>query len=78
MVDELKEKKARKNGEVTIAGLTKSLLSVIESGEVEQIVIVTKMKDGTINTGYTQANHLSVLGLLECGKDDIICEMKGW
>lgn len=71
----LHEKRAERNGELTPKALVESLLTAIERGEVENIIYVVKRQDGEILTGWSQENHLPLLGMLECGKQGVLEDM---
>lgn len=74
-MDELRERRAHKNGEVTPKACIENLLQAIDHGEVESVIFVTKMTDGVIKTGWSAILSTEAIGLLECGKDDIFNTM---
>lgn len=75
VVDEVKEHRAKREGKVTPRALADNLVRLIEDGEVESVVVVTRRTDRTITTCWSQGEALVALGLLEAGKNDILLEM---
>lgn len=72
---DLKEKKASKNGEITAKALLETILKIVEKGDVEAIVYVTKNKNGVIATGWSVNESTAVIGMLECGKQIVLEDM---
>lgn len=64
------ELKANKNGDLTPRAVVNSVAEFIGNnpGDVEMIAIVVRMSDGRINTAYSTAKHLELMGLYETGK----------
>lgn len=74
-MNEVLERRAKREGKVTPKACTENLLKAIEHGEVETVVFVARQPDGVIKTGWSNTLHTELLGLLECGKNQILCEM---
>lgn len=74
MVEDLKEFRAKKNGQVTPKSLSEGLSDWSETGELETLIIVTKTKDGEVNTFYSHSVNTELIGLLEVAKLTIIDE----
>lgn len=70
------ERKAEKNGYVTPKALIEHLLTEIEKGNIETVVYVTLDKDGEIVAGYSADNNAKIVGMTECGKQNIIEDMR--
>lgn len=75
-MDEVRERRAKKEGKVTPKACIQNLLEAIERGEVEVVVFVTKQPDGIIRTGWSEVLSTEAIGMLECGKDDIFLTMR--
>lgn len=60
--------------------LLEHLLSYInEEDQIESVVYVARLKDGTITSGWTDMQYTEVIGLLEVGKLQAVKEMwNGW
>lgn len=74
-MDEVLERRAKREGKVTPKAVAESLLQVIERGEVDTVVFVARSPDGAIHSGWSNTKHTELLGLLECGKNHVLCEM---
>ena len=69
-MSEFEEAKQKKERGITVK---ETLNQVLEKAEdIETIVIVYKMKDGTLPTSFNWENSLEALGMLEIGKADIL------
>ncbi|QOV10926.1 hypothetical protein [Viridibacillus arvi] len=73
-MDELKEYRARKNGEVTPKVLLEKTMDDLEN--IEVIIMVIKQKDGIIHMGCSDAMCTEHIGLLEVGKKWVIDDME--
>lgn len=73
MID-FKEEKQRKERGVTVKDLLNSAL--YNASDTESIVIVTKLKDGTVLTGFSWESSLESLGMLDIGKSTILSQMQ--
>lgn len=71
------EYKAEKEGRTTPKACVENLLQGINMGEVDNVVYVARCKDGEIKCGYSEGNHLTLVGLLEVGKAMVIQTMEG-
>ena len=69
------EKKAEKNGEVTVKSLIEHLLLAINRDEIESVVYVAKSKNGELDMGCNNMPQTEAIGLLECGKQLIFEDM---
>lgn len=70
------ERKAIKNGEITIKSLTSSLSDAVERNDVKTVVYVTVDYSGNISLGYSDAEQTNIIGLLECGKQIVMDDME--
>lgn len=62
--------------EVSPIYLLEHLLSYIkEEDQIESVAYVSRMKDGTITSGWTDMQYTEVIGLLEVGKLQVVKEM---
>ncbi|QWU17385.1 hypothetical protein SAMN04487895_104229 [Paenibacillus sophorae] len=75
-MDEIKERRDRRAGKVTPLACAESLLQAAEHGRIEAFVAVVKLADGTIQTTWSHVQSIEALGLLECGKDDVMQHMR--
>ncbi|MDT3426075.1 hypothetical protein J2Z22_001595 [Paenibacillus forsythiae] len=75
-MDEIKERRDRREGKVTPMACAESLLQAAEQGRIEAFVAVVKLADGTLQTVWSHIRSTEVLGLLECGRDDVMQTMK--
>lgn len=64
-LDQLKELKAKKNGEITAKQLLLILLNELNANEIEDMAVVRRYKDGTVATGWTTDDGVTGLGLAE-------------
>lgn len=69
-ITDFKEFKANKGGEYSPLTVAEDLVGYIRNnpGWVTQIAVAIRTDDGQINTAYSTANHLSIMGLYEAGK----------
>jgi len=74
-VNEILERRAKREGKVTPKACVENLLQAIESGDVETVIFVARQPDGVIKTGWSNTLHTELLGLLECGKNHVMWEM---
>lgn len=74
-LDELRERRAKRQGNVTPKACIQNLLRAIELGEVESVVFVARQPNGIIRTGWSDTMHTELLGMLECGKFELIEDM---
>ncbi|TDX49114.1 hypothetical protein [Orenia marismortui] len=74
-VVELKEEKAKKNGEYTSKQLIEDLSK--SKSEIKAIVTVQIMDDETIIARWSNMNNTEAVGLLEVAKDQILKDMQG-
>jgi hypothetical protein len=72
MID-FEEERQRKERGVTVKDLLNSAL--VNADDTESIVIVSKLKDGSVYTGFSWESSLESLGMLDIGKIQIIDEM---
>jgi hypothetical protein len=64
-VEELKDIKAKKNGEITVKELIRILLNELYGNEIEELVVVRKYKNGTVASGWTCLDGIIGLGMAE-------------
>jgi hypothetical protein len=64
-VEELKDIKAKKNGEITVNELLRVLLNELNNNEIEELAVVRKYKSGEVSTGWTMTDGVEGLGLAE-------------
>lgn len=76
MITDINEKRAEKEGIVTVKGLAKSLLNECEAGDVESFVFVAKDHDGVIRAGWSNTSGTEVMGLLDIGKHYVLDSMR--
>lgn len=74
-MNEVLERRAKREGKVTPKACIEHLLQAIEAGGVETVIFVARSPDGAIHTGWSDTKHTELLGLLECGKDHVLYEM---
>jgi len=74
-LNEVLERRAKREGKVTPKACVDNLLKAIERGDVEAVVFVARQPDGIIKTGWSNTLHTELLGLLECGKNHVLFEM---
>lgn len=64
-LDQLKELKAKKNGEITVKQLLLILLNELNANEIEDMAVVRRYKDGSVASGWTIDDAVTGLGLAE-------------
>lgn len=64
-VEDIKELKAKRNGEITISELLKVLLNEFNNGEIQELAVVRKYKNGSVATGWTSTDGVEGLGMAE-------------
>lgn len=64
-VETLKDIKAKKNGEITVKELLRILLNELNNGEIHELAVVRKYKNGAIASGWTCTNGVDCLGMAE-------------
>ncbi|MBU5673238.1 hypothetical protein [Paenibacillus brevis] len=74
-MNEVLERRAKREGKVTPKACIEHLMQAIEAGGVETVIFVARSPDGIIHSGWSKTQHTELLGLLECGKNHVICEM---
>lgn len=74
--NQLKEFRAKKNGELTPKELLKVLMNEIVHDDVQDLIVIRKNKDGDIVSGWTYENAPEALGALEIVKQHIIEEIR--
>ncbi|CAM3706826.1 hypothetical protein COLU111180_04140 [Cohnella lubricantis] len=74
-MDEVLERRSKREGKVTPRAVIENLLQAIERGDVETVVFVARQPDGLIKSGWSNTLHTELLGLLECGKNHVLCNM---
>lgn len=68
-VSRLSDHREKKEGIISARALTESLQNAIDQEDIEDIVMFTVHKDGTIKAGWSTMNTLRAMGLIEAGKD---------
>lgn len=74
-VNELEEYKAKQKGDITPRSLTAILLNELVTGDIEQLIVIRKLKNGLIATGWTTENAVEALGMAEMLKAHIFDEI---
>lgn len=74
-MNEVMERRAKREGKVTPKACIEHLLQAIERGDVETVVFVARSPNGIIDSGWSETKHTELLGLLECGKNQVLNEM---
>ncbi|MBY0122177.1 hypothetical protein [Bacillus sp. S/N-304-OC-R1] len=64
-VEDLKDIKAKKNGEITVNELLRVLLNELNNNEIQELAVVRKYKNGSVSTGWTTTDAVEGLGLAE-------------
>jgi hypothetical protein len=75
---DLQEYKAKKNGELTPKAAMENVMEAVNRGMVDTVCIVVRTTEGEIKVAHSQANHLTHIGLLHCGIDEIVKDMEGY
>lgn len=70
------EERAKKQGGLTPKSLIDHLQEEIKKGDIESVVYVTVDRDGIMTIGHSQGQLSHIVGLLECGKQDVIEDMR--
>lgn len=70
---ELAEKRAERDGIITVKATLEHLLQNAE--QIERVVGVVKAKDGTITAYASDGMYVEAIGLLEVAKVDILNDM---
>lgn len=70
----LEEARQKKQRGVTVKELLDQNLGLLD--QIESIVIVTQLKDGSIGTGYSYHNSLEALGMLSVAETDVKDSMR--
>ena len=70
-VESLREIKAKKNGELTPKEITRVLLNDLLQDDIEELVIVTRHKNGQVTTGWSSNDAIQTLGMIELLKIDV-------
>lgn len=73
-MSELDEKRAEKNGQITVNGLLKKLHDYNKHGNVTDVAMVFVEKSGQVNVAYTAGNLLEYMGLADVLKNDLLHE----
>ena len=73
--DEIKEYRSKQNGGVTPTHMMAVLLNELMSGDVEEIAVCRKFKDGTAEVGWTTENNLEGMGMADYLKQHIYEEI---
>lgn len=72
MIEKIEELRAKKEGRITPKAMITNLLQAIETGEIKGVVFVAKTKDDEIETGWSNVKTTEAIGLLECGKAEVL------
>jgi len=72
---DLEEAKARKNGEITVKMVIDNLEEVHEKEGIKTIATVVRLDNDEIYISYSNTVTTEVVGLLECGKQQVINDM---
>lgn len=75
-MDELSERRAKREGRITVKELIHNLYDASKLTEIESIVFVCREKSGEIRTGWNDVLHSEIIGLLELGKQMVIDNMR--
>ena len=77
-IEDIRELKAKKNGDVTVKELLLVLLNELNSGEIEDLIVVRKYKDGEVASGWTSPEGIDLFGLVEVLKLHISASLTEW
>lgn len=72
---QLSEKQAEKQGIYTPYAVAKEQIEDIENGDIKHIIYITQNSDDEIAISCSALENTQVIGLLECGKQQIINDM---
>ena len=75
MIEKIEELRAKKEGRITPKAMITNLLQAIETGEIKGVIFVAKTKDDEIETGWSNLQTTEAIGLLECGKAEVLQAM---
>lgn len=74
MIENFNDFKQSKERGVSVKETLQDALS--RSHEIDTIVIISKMKNKTVETAYSWDSSLEALGMVEVGKQGILYEME--
>lgn len=72
---DLDEAKARKNGEITVKMVIDNLDETREKEGIKTIATVVRLDNDEVHILYSNTVTTEVIGLLECGKQQVINDM---
>lgn len=72
MIEKIGDLRAKKEGRITPKAMITNLLQAIEAGEIKGVVFVAKTSDDEIETGWSNLQTTEAIGLLECGKAEVL------
>ncbi|KUP22404.1 hypothetical protein [Paenibacillus sp. DMB5] len=75
-MDEVRERRNNRAGKITPLACAGSLQQAAEQGRIESFIAVVKLADGSIQTVWSHIQNTEALGLLECGKDDVMNQIR--
>jgi len=75
MIVNFSERKAMKNGEVTVKMVIDNLEEVHEKEGIKTIATVVRLDNDEVHILYSNTVTTEVVGLLECGKQQVINDM---
>ena len=75
MIVNFNERKAMKNGEITVKMVIDNLEEVHEKEGIKTIATVARLDNDEIYISYSNTVTTEVVGLLECGKQQVINDM---
>ena len=76
-MNEINEYRAIKEGKATPKYLIDELQREYEQGNIKHIAVVISNGD-TINTAWSAMDNTKAIGLLECGKREMLDDMYDW
>lgn len=71
-MDEINERRKKKNGDYTSRQLAEDLLREVKAGTVKGVVVVVQNEDGTADTYFSDIYTIQALGLLAVGTNQLI------
>ena len=75
MIVDFNERKAMKNGEITVKMVIDNLKETREKEGIKTIATVVRLDNDEVHILYNNTVTTEVIGLLECGKQQVINDM---
>lgn len=74
MLVNLQEARSKKDGILTPLGVADQFLKLLEQEDINHAVVITVNKDGELSTVWSKADAITVVGILELSKQDVLNE----